>query len=236
MIDRGLLATIVLIVVTVAVLDRRLRRRGNPMEPVSALASTPLLVGMAAARLTAVLLDDPATLLRPFDLLLIRGGMEFWPGVVAASASIWFVARHRPAGAIERAAEVVPFALFAYAVYEAGCVLRDGCFGPSSPAGLRPGGIGQPQIPVGILVGLAAAGLGGMAWRCSGRRSPAGVVAFSLIGLAIIRSVAGFALPKLTTGLTRPHWESLLVLVGLLCSAAIIGPHQAGRIPRPHQP
>lgn len=222
MIDRGLLATVALVALVVAFLDRWLRRRGTPKEPISALASTPLIAGIAAARLTAVLLDDPATLLRPFDLLLIRGGMEFWPGVVAATAAIWAAVRRRPTAAVERLAELVPFALFAYAVYEAACVLRDGCFGPPSPVGLRPGGLGRPQLPVGILVGMAAAALGALAWRWSGRRQPGPVVVLSLTGLAAIRSVAGFALPKLATGLTRPHWESLTAVgVGLLCTAVM---------------
>jgi len=228
MIDKGLLATVALAAVVVAVLDRWLRRRGTSKDPVSALSSTPLIVGLAAARLTAVLLDDPATLLRPFDLLLIRGGMEFWAGVAGASAAVWLGAGRRRLTALDRAVEIAPFALFAYAVYEAACLLRDGCFGPASPVGLRPGGLGDAQLPVGLLVGLATAALGSLAWRWSRRGRPSGaVVVLALTGLAAIRSAAGFALPKLTSGLTRPHIESLLAFgIGLVCS---LGMRRDGR-------
>jgi len=220
-IDKGLLATLAVAAIVVSVLDRWLRRCGAAKDPMSALASTPLIVGVAAARLTAVVLDNPATLARPFDLLLIRGGMEFWAGVAGALAAIWWAARKRSFTAVDRIAEIAPFALFAYAVHEAGCILRDGCFGPASPAGLRPAGLGQRQVPVGILVGVAAASLATLVWRWSRRRSPAVVTTLALTGLAGIRSIAGFALPKLAEGPTRPHLESLLALgIGILGSIA----------------
>jgi len=224
-----------LVAAVVALLDRRLRRRRAPQEPVSALASTPLVAGLAAARLTAVVLDDPATLLRPFDLLLIRGGMEFWAGVAGASAAIWLAARNRPFTPLDRAADIAPFALFAYAIYEAACLLRDGCFGPASPLGLRPGGLGQTQVPVGVLVGMAAAALGALSWRWSRRRPPIDVALLAVTGLAGIRSFAGFFLPKVTSGLTRPHMESLLVFgIGLLCVVAVHRVGRAGAVgPRP---
>jgi len=240
-IDKGLLATLAVAATVVSLLDRFLRRRGAAKDPVSALASTPLIVGIVAARLTAVVLDDPATLARPFDLLLIRGGMEFWAGIAGALAVIWWTARKQSFTAVDRIAEIAPFALFAYAVYEAACILRDGCFGPASTAGLRPGGLGQRQVPVGILVGVAAASLASLAWRWSRRRSPAVVTALALTGLAAIRSIAGFALPKLAEGLTRVHVESLVALaVGILGSLAVRrrrGPARPALVsPEPERP
>ena len=222
MIDRGLLVTMVLAAAVVALVDRRLRRRSALLEPILSLTSTPLIVGLAVARLVAVALDDPATMRRPVDLLLIRGGMEFWAGVLGAAAATWVGARRNRMSTVERVADVAPFALLAYAVYEAACLVRDGCFGPASSLGLRPGGLGQRQIPVGILVGLAVAGLSFAAWRVSGRVRPAAVVAVSLAGLASIRSAAGFASPRVSAGLTRPHRESLVALaLGLLWTAAL---------------
>lgn len=231
MIDRGLLATMVLAAVIVALVDRRWRRRGEAAETVLSLASTPLMVGLAVARLVAVALDDPATLRRPFDLLLIRGGMEFWAGVLGAAGALWLGARRNPCRAVERAAELAPFALLAYALYEAACLLRDGCFGPASAVGLRPGGLGQRQIPIGVLVGMAAAGLGVAARYLSRRARPAAVIALSLAGLAAIRSVAGFASPRVSAGLTRPHRESLVALaVSLIWAAGVLakGPFVTG--------
>lgn len=160
MIDRGLLATVLVMVAIVAALDRWLRRRVSPAEPILALASAPMLVGLAVGRLAAVVQDDPATLRRPFDLLLIRGGVEFWPGVAAAAAVVWVAARREKLSALGLLAELAPFALWAYAAYEASCLLREGCFGPSSPIGLQPGGQGDAEIPVGLLVGVCAGVLG----------------------------------------------------------------------------
>ena len=223
MIDRGLLVTMVLAAAVVALVDRRLRRRAAPLEPMLSLTSTPLIVGLAVARLVAVALDDPATMRRPFDLLLIRGGMEFWAGVLGAAAATWVGTRRSRTSAVRSVADVAPFALLAYAVYEAACLVRDGCFGPVSSLGLRPGGLGQRQVPVGVLVGLATAGLSVGVWRLSRRARPAAVVAFSLGGLAAIRSAAGFASPRVSEGLTRPHRESLVALaLSLLWTAAVL--------------
>jgi len=211
-IDRGLLATMALIACAVALMDRRLRRRGAEREPILAMASTPLLVGLLVGRLASVIQDDPATLRRPLDLLLIRGGVEFWPGLAAVVAAIWVTARRNSTGPAAGLAELAPFALWAYAIYEATCLVRDGCFGPMSSAGLRPGGIGRPQVPIGVLVGLSAATLGAAVWRWSRRLGPKRAIGLSVVGIAGIRSIAGFMLPKVTVGLTRPHRESLAVL------------------------
>jgi len=222
----------VLAAVIVALVDRRWRRRGEAVETVLSLASTPLMVGLAVARLGAVALDDPATLRRPFDLLLIRGGMEFWVGVLGAAGALWLGARRNPHRAVEGAAALAPFALTAYAVYEAACLLRDGCFGPASAVGLRPGGLGQRQIPIGVLVGMAVAGLGVAAWHLSRRGRPAAVIAVSLAGLAAIRSVAGFASPRVSVGLTRPHRESLVALAAsLIWAACVLGRGRFGTGP-----
>ena len=232
MIDRGLLVTMVLAAAIVALFDRRLRRRSGTVEPVLSLGSTPLMVGLAAARLAAVALDDPNTLRRPFDLLLIRGGMEFWAGILGAAAAVWVGARRNRTSALARTAEVAPFALLAYAIYEAACLVRDGCFGPASPMGLRPGGLGQRQVPVGLLVGLAAAGLSVAAWRLSRRARPFAVVALSLAGLAAIRSAAGYASPRVSAGLTRPHRESLVALaLSVLWTAGVVAKRRAVAVP-----
>lgn len=221
MIDRGLLATIIGMWAVVAALDRILGRRNTGRESVLALASTPLLVGIAVARMVAVALDDPSTLRRPLDLLLIRGGMEFWPGLAAGVVAAWVSARREPVRPQERLARLTPFVLWAYGTYEAACLLRDGCFGPRMPFGLRPGGIGPPQLPVGVVVGLAAAALGIAAWRWSSAH-PFWVLGTSLTLLAAIRTAAGFFLPDVTVGPTRAHRESMAVLaIGLVVGIGV---------------
>lgn len=222
MIDRGLLATIALVLTLVALLDRLLRRHSTDREPVLALATTPVMLGIAVGRLAAVLQDDPGTLRRPFDLLLVRGGMEFWPGLAAAITAVWVTARRRQTRPQEQLAELAPFALWAYGAYEAACLLRDGCFGPPFQAGLRPASIGEPQFPVGVIVGLAASVLGFVVWRWSGLLRSRGVIAVSVAGLAAIRAAAGFVLPKVSAGPTRVHLESISVLALSLLIGAVL--------------
>lgn len=214
MIDRGLLATIILMAAVVAVLDRALRRDRGPAERILTLASVPLVAGLAAGRLAAVLLDDPATLRRPFDLLLIRGGMELWPGVAAGAATAWAAARRNGVGGAVRLAELAPFGLWAYAAYEALCLVREDCFGPLWHLGPRPGGVGGGQFPVGVAVGVAVAAAGVLIWRASARIGAASVVVASVGATAAVRALAAVALPDVASGLTRPHVESLAVASG----------------------
>jgi len=213
-IDRGLLATIFLMAALVAGADRALRRGRPSAERVLAMASLPVAAGLAAGRLAAVLLDDPATLRRPFDLLLIRGGMELWPGVAVGAAVAWVAARRDGVSGAGRLAELAPFGLWAYAAYEALCLVREDCFGPLWHLGPRPGGVGGGQFPVGVALGVAVAASGVVVWRASRRAEPASLVAASLWAMAAARSLAAFALPDLASGLTRPHVESLVVASG----------------------
>jgi len=155
-IDRGLFATVALVFAIISILDRLLRRPSREGDSILGLASAPLMFGIAAGRLVAVAMEDPATLRRPLDLLLIRGGMEFWPGLLAAATAVCVASRRDGTRAEQRIAVLSPFALWAYGVYEVTCLLRDGCFGPPFSGGLRPGGIGEPQLPVGALVGVGA--------------------------------------------------------------------------------
>ena len=82
MIDVGLLATIVIVLIVPSVFVRP--------WPASAAASGvidvsigAMFVGLAVGRLTAVALDDPGSLTSLSDLMIIRSGVEFWPGVAA---------------------------------------------------------------------------------------------------------------------------------------------------------
>ena len=223
MIDRALLATIVLMVAVVAGADRALRRSRPSAERVLAMASMPVAAGLAAGRLAAVLLDDPGTLRRPFDLLLIRGGMELWPGVAAGAAVAWVAARRDGVSGKGRLAELAPFGLWAYAAYEALCLVREDCFGPLWHLGPRPGGVGGGQFPVGVALGVAVAASGIVVWRSSRRVSHASLVVASLWAIAAARSLAAFALPDLASGLTRPHIESLVVASGAAVWLAATG-------------
>lgn len=170
------------------------------------------VAGVIAGRLVALLVDDPATLLAPRDVLLVRGGVEFWPGVAAAGIAFLAVTRHETASSLRRLSDGVVPALVGYAGYEATCALRGGCYGPHSPVGLRPSGVTTTMLPTGVLVAVALVTLSVLVYRMSIAR-PAAAVVVAAGGLAAVRSVASFWLPNIGPGLTRPHVTSLVVTV-----------------------
>jgi hypothetical protein len=194
----------------------------------------PVLAGVFAGRAVAAGLDDPASLgsLRAF--LVIRGGVEFWPGVAAAVAVLALgLRRSRSAHVAGDVALLVPFLLLAYAGYEATCVLRDGCYGPASPIGLVPDGLRSRQFPVGLVVALVVAAL---AWRLTTWSTGPGVKLLAAIGgVAAVRAVASVWLPRLGEGLTRQHVESIVIAVAGTAVALVVGlrarPHGLAGLP-----
>jgi hypothetical protein len=186
-----------------------------------------LLVGLAVARLTALAIDDPGSLTRIPDLLVIRSGVEFWPGVVAGAGSLWLSARRERTSPAAVFAVVAPAAIVAWATYEAMCLVRDGCPGPISSIGLRPRGLVERQFPVALLeatAGLLAAFL----LERARRRGLADVdaVLLAIGSIALIRSVASFWLPKVGDGLTRQHTTS--ILVACLVAVAMVAQQSRG--------
>jgi len=189
MIDFGLMLSMVAVILTPTLMGRwwPLRRYPSTDPSVQArneetvgaapapqlvsfldLIIVPVLVGVLVGRLFTLAIEDPSSLTAVANIMIIRSGVEFWPGLVAGTATLAF-SLHREAslsrGATSlspRSRSVVvslaatgPLALIAYAGYEATCVFRDGCFGPVSPIGLRPRGLATTMLPVGWLVALA---------------------------------------------------------------------------------
>ncbi|MEJ7846348.1 MAG: hypothetical protein WKF93_11955, partial [Acidimicrobiales bacterium] len=111
--------------------------------------------------------------------------------------------------------------LWGYGTYEFTCFLRDGCFGPSSPIGLVPAGLGTPQFPVGIVVGLLVVLLG-VAVRHLWSVSPVRKLLVAVGGVALVRSIAAVWLPRLGTAPTRPHVESVVVLAVTAAAGAAL--------------
>lgn len=183
----------------------------------------PGVAGLAAARLVAVLLDDPAAIARPTDVLVISGGIEFWPGVAVAVATFLWCTRHEETAAYDRLADVTPVGLVALGAYESSCVIRGGCVGPPLGAGLRVDGVSAAMAPVGLAVGVALVAVAVVVRRLAGQH-PSAAVAVGLVGVAAVRGAAGFALPRIGPALTRPHATSLAVsIVGVaLLVAAIV--------------
>lgn len=227
MIDVGLLASmaIVLIVPTVFVLP----------WPTSAAAAGlldtaggALIIGLIVGRLTAVAIDDPGSLTRISDLMIIRSGVEFWPGVGAGLAWIALRSKHDHIAPAQRLAALSAPALVAWACYEAACLVRDGCPGPLSSFGLRPDGLVQSMFPVDVVAAAAAIGAAFATRQLHRRGMPSlQVVALAIALLAVIRSLASIWLPHIGDGLTRQHKTSLVIAVA--ASATFVAARIRGR-------
>lgn len=232
MIDVGLLASIAIMLIVPAVF----------VQPWPASAVVPgvidvaggaLLLGVVAGRLTAVAIDDPGSLTSLGDLLVIRSGVEFWAGAVAALTWIAIRSRNDNVAPIERLAAITTPALVAWASYEATCILRDGCPGPVSSIGLRPEGLVQKMLPIGLMVAVVAAGVAaGLRWLHRRGMSHAQVLTLALVGVATIRSVASLWLPHIGSGLTRQHTTSMVVaVVGAITFVALrVRVHRSSRL------
>lgn len=213
MIDVGLLATIAIVLIVPSVFVQPWPQSAA-VTGLLDTAGGALLIGLVAGRLTAVAIDDPGSLTRIGDLLIIRSGVEFWPGVAAGIA--WIAARSNRdhIAPIQRLAALTAPALVAWACFEAACLVRDGCPGPLSTFGMRPDGLVQRMFPVDVLA--AAAGIGAaVATRYFHRRGmpSAQVVTLAVALLAVIRSAASIWLPHIGNGLTRQHKTSLVVAI-----------------------
>ncbi len=210
MLDIGLIATGVVIWAVLAASARWAPTSSFRREEIIDRLYVPAFTGLLVGRIVAVILDDPTSLRSLRALIVIRSGVEFWPAVAAALVVVAWSLRRARRDVLLGLAELAPFLLWAYAAYEASCVLRDGCYGPESAFGLMPDGLQTRQLPIGLLVALAATALA-FALRQLWSLTPGGKLLLAVGGLALIRSVAAFWLPRIGPGLTRPHVESLTI-------------------------
>ena len=213
MIDVGLLASMAVVLIVPSVFVR-----AWPESAAAAgffdVAIGALVIGIAVGRLAAMAIDGAGSLTNISDLLIIRSGVEFWPGAAAGLAWVAVGARRDHVSPAERLAAITAPALVAWACYEATCLLRDGCPGPVSSVGLRPTGLVQRMFPISLGVAVAAVGAAALVRRWHRRGLPdLQVIAATLIALATIRSVSSIWLPHIGDGLTRQHRTSIAVAV-----------------------
>lgn len=221
MLDFGLLATGAAIWLVLAAAARwaptSVIDRGELLDRLA----LPAVAGLLAGRLVAAVLDDPASLRSVRAFLVIRGGVEFWPGVLVTVGVLAAGIRRRRRGIAFDLAELAPFLLWGYATYEATCLVRDGCYGPASAIGLTPDGLRTTTFPVG-LVAAAAIAILAIAVRQLWGWPPLSRIALAVGGVAAVRSVASIWLPRLGDELTRQHVESLGVLAVVSLAAAYL--------------
>ncbi len=210
--DTGLLLTVLIVLGGVQLMLRALPPTAVDRAQVVELISTPVIVGLLAARVIFVLLDHPASVFRLRDLMVVRAGVEFWAGVFVAL--VWVLVRVRRAvdhvGAMVTLAAAMPYLLIGVALYEASCLVRDGCLGPVASVGLKPNGLGSTMVPVGVLV-AGALGVAAVVLRRARTRKPAQTVLGALAILGGVRLVASWFLPAF--GPSRVERESALVFV-----------------------
>lgn len=205
MIDIGLAVSVVAVAVAMWFAGRSWCRPADVFDVLSA----PVMIGILVARLSALVLDSPVSLTRVSDIIVINGGVEFWPGVVAGLAVRWYRLGKAPD---PLAVAIVPVALVGYGTFEAGCVLRQGCFGPLTSFGLPLPSGGVRMFPVGLVMGGTVIAAAWYVRRLVQRgHDPTTVVLVSLATLATVRAIGSVWLPHVGFGPTRQHLESVAV-------------------------
>lgn len=220
MLDTGLLLSGVVMIGAMWFAARLLRLPESPSATLDWLV-TPGIVGLLAGRAAALVLDDPTSLGSLRSFLVIRGGAELWPGAVVAAGVLAVSLRRAREPVIGTMARLAPIVLIGYAAYEATCVLREGCYGPVSPLGLRPDGLSTRMLPAGVVVALS---LGVVAVLLVRRLSDAPVASLLLAIAAVggARSLSSVWLPRLGDELTRPHRESIGVLATAVAGLLVL--------------
>ena len=213
MIDFGLVASLIVAVGLPALLATRWRDTGEPGSNFLDDVIGPLAAGVVAGRLVTLSLDDPTSIGSLSDMVVIRSGVEFWPGALAAAGVVSWQAKRAGVSPMTRWAEFAPLALLGYAAYEATCVFRDGCLGPVSGIGLRPPGVQATMLPIGWFMAAGALTGAVLVYRLRRSARPAVVVAVAVGFVAAVRSVGSVWLPHIGDGLTRPHQTSVVVVV-----------------------
>lgn len=221
MMDRGLFLSIVAVVAVVYVTARLARPHTLAPTQVFDVLMGPTVAAAIVGRLTAMALTDWRSFTEVRDILVFRGGLEFWPGLAAGLMVLWRGARRDNADPLLRLVDLLPYVLWAMAAFDVTCLLREGCFGPTSPIGLVPTGLQSRVLPVGILVAAMTA-LVGTAVR---RRWPAQPLTTALLALLFVagqRSVASIWLPRFGDDPTRQHLQSIAVTAAAIITIVII--------------
>lgn len=164
--------------------------------------TAPIFVAIVVGRAATLLMSDLAGFANLREFLTVRGGVEFWPGALAA-LGVLVVLFGRPTDPPqpERVARLAPYAIVALGAFQATCFVRDGCPGSASGFGLIPPGLTTRQFPVGIIAGLS---LIGFAWWL--RRStlpPQTKILVAIVGVGAERAIAGAIEPNLASAAAR---------------------------------
>ncbi len=171
-----------------------------------------LVAGLVAGRLGWLLLSGPTAWEGlPSTLVLVRSGVDFWIGMLAAA----IVLGRAPLDDRVRLIRALPTALFAgLAVWHGLCEVEGVCGGTPAGWGVVLPGYATRVVPTGYIEAGVLALLAVITWHV--RRHPdVRQVAGSLFGLVAARYVLGEFRPTLSPGLTRDQVLTSLLGSGL---------------------
>lgn len=176
----------------------------------------PLFAGVVVGRATTLALSDVAGLFSLREFLTVRGGVAFWPAVLAAvGVLVVLFSRPEDPPQVERVAGLAPYAIVALAAFQATCVVRDGCPGPTSGFGLVPSGLTTRQFPVGIMGGIAL--LAFAYWLKRSTLPSHTKILIAVVGVGIERALVGEIGPSLASARARDGIMMSLAFAATIC-------------------
>lgn len=202
------------------VANRLLAGRIDVERPTDALIGA-AAVGLAVGRFAAMIGAGVNPLLRPGDILIVRGGVSTVFAALGAVGMLAWTYRHRLPAALD---QLAPAALAGLAGWHGGCLWRNTCLGVVSdvPWAMTSPGTAVTRHPVELYaaVGLLAAAL--IAVRFSGR--PWMATGFGIAAAGGIRALTEPLRVSISGG--PVGWYLAVVAVGTLL--AIVG-HRSTR-------
>jgi prolipoprotein diacylglyceryltransferase len=179
-------------------------------------------IGLFAGRIGAMILDGVNPITNPFQIVLVRAGVDTGIAATAAVLALLWTTRARVPGWIDALA---PLAVAGVAGWHGGCVWRGTCLGAASDlpwAFALPGSL-VTRHPVEVYATLAM-----LVWVVIVDRLPMRPwlpTGASVAGLALIRLVTEPVRPSLEGGPVWFYWIAVAAGVGL----ALFGDRLSGR-------
>lgn len=200
--------------VAVWVTNRLLAGRIEVARPTDALIGA-AAVGLAVGRLAAMIGAGVNPLLRPADILVVRGGVSTVFASLGAVGMLAWTYRHHLPGALD---QLAPAALAGLAGWHGGCLWRDTCLGTISdvPWAMTSAGTAVTRHPVEL---YAALGLGAAAiivGRFPGR--PGWATGFGIAAAGGVRALTEPLRVSISGG--PIEWYLAAVAVGILIAIA----------------
>lgn len=173
-----------------------------------------MFFGILIGRLWAMVVAGTSPLDRPFDILLVRGGVATGPATLVALATFVWIMRDDLWWAID---SIAPAAVAGLAGWHAGCLATGSCLGtttalpwaltePASTVGRHP-----TELYAALALALVAAAL--VFWKMRTRPSPGVIGAVALTAVAAIRLVTEPF--RLTLGSPPTAWYVLGIIGGV---------------------